>query len=134
MLAPIGNFFLSNVDNTLLGKSYLGGIALILTILVVIATIVLTFGFNLAGSAPKFFTDFMNVGGIFLIMFAAAHVGVALYTRVRNSRKAGLGGFIMNSGTVAYGGSYTGYGEHPYYITGSNENTKTVSDNYLPTI
>lgn len=78
-------------------------------------------------------------GGMLLLVVCSAFFGIVMNRRINRFYYSNNGWDLLVKPPVFTGGSIFGssepYQNHPFYVTGANEynDTKTISDNYLPT-
>lgn len=116
------------IKRVLYADNIIGYFVTLFAIAVITITLGFKFGFNALDKTPQWFNDIMNYGGIVLIMASSFVIGVVFGERII---KRGDGFIKMMTPKFGAGEAWD---NHPYYVTGSNENTRTVSDNYLPTL
>lgn len=124
------------IKNILYADNIIGYFVFLFAVAVIVIILSLKFGLNAMDKTPQWFNDIINNGGIPLIIGCSMIVAFVLGERVFR-RSESLIELFMPKGlfgqrTVRGKGEF--WDNHPYYVTGSNENTKTVSDNYLPTL
>lgn len=130
------NKWLSGVD---IGP---GGL-LLAAIFMIIMTIAADVGYEFADHTPQWLDHVMNIGGLMLVVGLSFFIGIATTNRWNATRGTDFWDRVMNMAPsrgkrsrVTGAGEWSSFPNHPFYVTGSSEynETKTVSDNYLPTL
>lgn len=128
----------SPLDALLSGSHFPGGILLIVAICLIIIIIAIDKGVRGAvEDLPEWLYKFLDYVGTLGVITLSLLTGIMLKNRWDKSNKT-IPGMLPGMLPVDITGSSerTSNLNHPFYVTGSSEynDTKTVSDNYLPTI
>lgn len=134
--------FNSPSDALLSGRDFPGGFLLIVAICLIIIIIAIDKGVRGAvEDLPEWLYKFLDYVGTLGVITLSLLTGIMLTNRWN---KLGpddtiwnmLPGMLPGNNNIKGSSERTSNLNHPFYVTGSSEynDTKTVSDNYLPTI
>lgn len=133
--------FNSPSDALLSGRDFPGGFLLIVAICLIIIIIAIDKGVRGAvEDLPEWLYKFLDYVGTLGVITLSLLTGIMLTNRWNslgpNKTKWDMLPNLTDIGNITGSSERTSNLNHPFYVTGSSEynDTKTVSDNYLPTI